>query len=80
MPEPLRCCPWCATVTTAAACRNHGKNMSIPTLTLKQLRDRLARYRADAVGIKAAIAALESNFSNSEVANGTSATAYHRQG
>jgi hypothetical protein len=58
MPEPMRACPWCAAITTAAACHNHGRNMAIPTLTLAQLRDRLKRYRADAVGIRAAIAAL----------------------
>jgi hypothetical protein len=58
MPEVKRACPLCAKITTAAACYNHGKNMPIPTLTLEQLRDKLKRYRADAVGIRAAIAAL----------------------
>lgn len=57
---PSRACPICATVTTQPTCLDcKRRGITALTLTITQLRNRLSRYRADAVGIKRAIAALE---------------------
>jgi RNA polymerase subunit RPABC4/transcription elongation factor Spt4 len=55
-----RACPVCQTVTTYTICPECRRTKwIIRTLTVSELHKRLGKMRADAVGIKAAIAALE---------------------
>jgi hypothetical protein len=60
MPEPMRACPICQTLTLEKYCpKCRGEKWIIRALTTDELNKRLGKMRGDAVGVKRAIAALE---------------------